>query len=213
MITVTEQELMSTISFLHRKTDLKNVRQQKALHLSSPIEASFLVTEAPRFTDRLYQFVYRVAYRIHLVWAFLFRPECHGVWVAVWCSGEILLIKNAYRNNITLPGGGIDRGELSEQAAVRELREEVGIESTPGELRLWGQYRSHAEYKRDHIKLFELELTQRPEISLDNREVTWADIRSPEQALTLPLFPALRTYLEERLAGRRPVGPNPASPV
>jgi len=130
------------------------------------------------------------------------------VWVAVWCRGEILLIKNAYRNSITLPGGGIDRGELEEQAAMRELLEEVGIESAPGDLRFWGQYLSHVEFKHDHINLFELELSQRPEIRLDNREVTWADIRCPEQALSLALFPALRTYLEDKMAGHR-TGPEP----
>lgn len=163
------------------------------------VSKGFSTNRAPRLVDRLYQFVYRVAYRLHLVWTFLFRPECHGVWVAVWYRGEILLIKNAYRSTITLPGGGIDRGEAAEQAAMRELREEVGIESAPGDLRLWGQYLSHVEFKHDHIKLYELELSQRPEIRLDNREVTWADIRSPERALSLTLFPVLRTYLEDKL--------------
>jgi len=166
----------------------------------------------PGLTDRVYQLVYRVAYRLHLVWTFLFRPECHGVWVAVWCRGKILLIKNAYRKTITLPGGGIERGERAEQAAMRELCEEVGIESAPGDLRLWGEYLSHVEYKHDHINLFELELGQHPEIRLDNREVTWADIQAPEQALTLDLFPALRSYLEDKMAGHRP-GPEPAQGI
>jgi 8-oxo-dGTP pyrophosphatase MutT (NUDIX family) len=161
------------------------------------------VTAAPGLVDRMFQVVFYLAYRLHLVWSFLFRPECHGVWVAVWCRGEILLIKNTYRNTITLPGGGIDRGEVAEQAAMRELREEVGIESAPGDLRLWGQYLSRVEYKRDHINLFELELLQWSEIRLDNREVSWADICSPEQALSLALFPALRTYLEDKMAGLR----------
>lgn len=167
------------------------------------------VTAAPGLVDRMFQGIFYLAYRLHLVWTFLFRPECHGVWVAVWCRGEILLIKNSYRNTITLPGGGIERGEVAEQAAMRELREEVGIESAPGDLRLWGQYLSHVEYKRDHINLFELELPQRPEIRLDNREVAWADICRPEQALSLALFPALRTYLEDKMAGLRS-GPEPA---
>lgn len=171
--------------------------------MSSFNEPGVSVAETPRLSDRVLQFVYLVAYRLHLVWTFIFRPECHGVWIAVWYRGKVLIIKNAYRNTITLPGGGIDRGEMAEQAAMRELLEEVGIESSPGDLRLWGQYLSHVEYKRDHINLFELELHKCPEIHLDNREVTWADIRSPEEALALPLFPALRAYFEDKLSGCR----------
>jgi 8-oxo-dGTP pyrophosphatase MutT (NUDIX family) len=130
------------------------------------------------------------------------------VWVAVWCRGEILLIKNAYRKAITLPGGGIERAERAKQSAVRELSEEVGIDASPDDLRFWGQYLSHVEYKRDHINLFELEFEDRPEIRLDNREVIWADIQVPEQAMELDLFPALRSYLEDKMAGRRS-GPEP----
>ncbi len=148
--------------------------------------------------DRLVQAVYWVAYRLHLVWAFLFRPECHGVWVAVWARGKLLLIRNGYRNAITLPGGGMDGDESPLTAALRELREEVGIEVTPGQLNFRAQYRSAVEYKRDHINLFELELESTPDIRLDHREVTWAAMSSPEQAMELKLFPALRTYLQDR---------------
>ena len=88
--------------------------------------------------DRAFQLAYYVAYRLHLAWNFLFRPQCHGVWVAVWSQGQLLLIKNAYRSSITLPGGSIDGVEQPVQAALRELREEVGIEAKPHELVFWG---------------------------------------------------------------------------
>ena len=152
--------------------------------------------------DRLVQAVYWVAYRLHLVWAFLFRPECHGVWVAVWAGGRLLLIRNGYRNAITLPGGNIDGGESPLAAALRELREEVGIEARPQQLTYRGQYRSAVEYKRDHINLFELELEAVPDVRLDHREVTWAAMCSPGQALQLNLFPVLRIYLRDRCGGR-----------
>ncbi|MDH4040090.1 MAG: NUDIX hydrolase [Gammaproteobacteria bacterium] len=156
------------------------------------------------FIDRVYQLAFYVAYRLHLVWNFVFRPQCHGVWVAVWSQGQLLLIKNAYRSSITLPGGSIDGLERPVEAALRELREEVGIEAEPGDLVFWGQYLSLVEYKYDHINLFELELPAMPGFQLDNREVSWAAPSLPEQALALNLFPALRIYLQDKREGNRP---------
>ena len=144
------------------------------------------------------------AYRAHLLWNFLARPTHHGVWIAVWSGGKLLLVRNSYRNCITLPGGGQDRGETLVDAAQRELLEEVGIRAEPEALDLWGQYLSLVEYKYDHINLFELQLDAPPRIELDHREVVWSEICSPAEALQMKLFPALRTYLEDKQAGRRP---------
>ena len=74
------------------------------------------------------------------------------------------MIKNSYRSSITLPGGSIDGAERPVQAALRELREEVGIDAKPDDLVFWGQYLSLVEYKYDHINLFELELPDLPEV-------------------------------------------------
>src|SRR5215472_13392378 len=43
-------------------------------------------------------------------------------------AGEILLIRRTDNDNWALPGGAIDLGESARQAAVRETREETGIE-------------------------------------------------------------------------------------
>src|SRR5712691_4084501 len=43
-------------------------------------------------------------------------------------NGEILLIRRSDNDNWALPGGGIDIGESLTQAAIRETREESGIE-------------------------------------------------------------------------------------
>ncbi len=42
--------------------------------------------------------------------------------------GELLLIRRTDNDNWALPGGGVDIGESVPQAAVRETREESGIE-------------------------------------------------------------------------------------
>jgi len=53
-------------------------------------------------------------------------------------GGEVLLTRNSARGPHpgwwTLPGGGIDHGEEARHALVREVREETGLECTPGEV-------------------------------------------------------------------------------
>ena len=51
---------------------------------------------------------------------------------------EVLLTRNSHRGPHpgwwTLPGGGIDHGEEARLALVREVREETGLDCTPGEV-------------------------------------------------------------------------------
>jgi ADP-ribose pyrophosphatase YjhB (NUDIX family) len=50
-------------------------------------------------------------------------------------DSEILLVKNWMgRQQWTLPGGGVKRGEAPEQGAARELLEETGLVVDPAEL-------------------------------------------------------------------------------
>lgn len=43
-------------------------------------------------------------------------------------DGSLLLLRNSYRRGWGLPGGLLRRGESAEDAAHREVREEIGIE-------------------------------------------------------------------------------------
>ena len=42
-------------------------------------------------------------------------------------DGAIMLVKHTYISGWHLPGGGVERGELAEIAAERELEEEAGL--------------------------------------------------------------------------------------
>lgn len=49
-------------------------------------------------------------------------------------DGALLLVRHSYRDRWGFPGGLLDRGETAEDGAVREAREEVGIDiRTDGE--------------------------------------------------------------------------------
>ena len=52
----------------------------------------------------------------------------YGVEIAVFDAGKVLLIKRRDLQVWALPGGGSDAGESVAQAAVRETREETGLE-------------------------------------------------------------------------------------
>ena len=49
--------------------------------------------------------------------------------IAVFRDGKVLLARRARPPLWSLPGGRIEPGETAEQAALRELREEVGVEA------------------------------------------------------------------------------------
>ena len=45
-------------------------------------------------------------------------------------SGHVLLVRHNYEGHFyALPGGAIEPGELPQEAAVREIREELGVEA------------------------------------------------------------------------------------
>lgn len=60
-------------------------------------------------------------------------------------NGDILLVKNRFsRQKWALPGGGVNRNESYEQAAAREVLEEVGLKID--NLQYLGKANSHESY-------------------------------------------------------------------
>ena len=49
-------------------------------------------------------------------------------------NGRILMVKDDYKPAMTFPGGNIDPEEGAKAAAIRETREEVGIDLSPEEV-------------------------------------------------------------------------------
>lgn len=156
---------------------------------------------ARRLRDTLWQCFYRLAYLVLRCFWFLFRPKGQGSLVAVWCEGRLLLVKNGYRRGYGLPGGNRRPGEKARSAAVREIREEVGLRLHSNQLRYCGTVVSHRDYLRDHCAYFEVHLGQTPQITIDGREVVAAVFAGPGEWHHYPLAHQVRTYLERFYKG------------
>lgn len=81
-------------------------------------------------------------------------PQKDRVRVIVYRDdGDILLVKNRFsRQKWALPGGGANRNESYEQAAVREVLEEIGLKIH--NLRYLGKANSHESYAKFSVRVF-----------------------------------------------------------
>jgi 8-oxo-dGTP pyrophosphatase MutT (NUDIX family) len=151
-------------------------------------------------TDRAFQLGYKVAYRLMRTAWRLTNPLTHGALVLLWSRGEVLLVRNSYVSYFSAPGGFVKPGEDARDAARRELLEEVGLQVRPDALQLSLELTHPWEYKRDHVKIFELTLDERPVVHVDHREVVEALWVAPQEALRLNVFPPLKRVIQEKLA-------------
>jgi len=132
------------------------------------------------------------------------RIRTRGVKVMLFNpAGELLLIRNSYgdRSVYVLPGGGIGRRETPAAAAVREVREEVGLETY--DLAFVSAHFSSAEGKRDTIHLFSGRVSGSP--TADRLEVEEARF-FPLDALPATVSAATLRRIAE-MNGRRPADP------
>ena len=68
-------------------------------------------------------------------------------------DGKILLVRGRFsRQKWTLPGGGVKHNESYEQAAVREVSEEIGLKIH--NLRYLGKANSHESYVKFSVRVF-----------------------------------------------------------
>ena len=94
----------------------------------------------------------RLLYLGFRIYCFIFRPKTLGVRVMLIQGGQVLLVRQTYIPGWFMPGGGVKRGETLDEAARREVCEEIGAEM--GEISLLGSYTHFGEHKSDHNALF-----------------------------------------------------------
>ena len=112
---------------------------------------------------------YRAAYRVlQLIWL-VRRPVKVGVKCLLVNDGRVLLVRHTYGDRSwDLPGGALKRREQPLNAARREMREELGIESAS-----WtslGAVQGTVHHRRDTIHCYGAELAA-PNVTPDLGEL------------------------------------------
>lgn len=148
--------------------------------------------------DAAWRCALRAAYLLMRAYWAVFHPATHGVLVAVWHGGEVLILETSYARQRSMPGGYRRRRESPIDAARRELREEVGLRVQASELRPLFTMRHAWMGKDEHVDVLELRPAARPRLEIDRREIVAARFYPPAEALALELLPPVRRAIEAR---------------
>ena len=153
-------------------------------------------TRPDTLVDWVWRVGLRVAFRCARVWWHIRRPSHEGALVAIYVGPDVLLVKSSYRTEWNFPGGSLHPGETPDQAAQREMEEEIGLTSAP--LIPAGSASGIWDGRQDRVHFFELHLERVPELRLDNREIVAARMVSPEELRGFALTGAVAAYFGAR---------------
>jgi len=142
--------------------------------------------------DGAWRIAYRTAYLGLRIWWRVWPVAHCGALVALHVDGKLLLIRNSYRRGWTLPGGGVEPGETSIEAATRELREELGLVVAIGGVPIvvTGAW----EGRPETVDIFDLTLSTEPSVQVDDREVIEARLVDPAALSSMALTGPAAAY-------------------
>ncbi len=148
--------------------------------------------------DLFYRFAYAAGFRsARIVWS-LTHPHHRGALVAVLVGPRMLLLRQSYRPELSMPGGGIAPGEDPAVAAARELAEELDLRVDLADLRQVHVETGLWDGRHDTVTFFEIELATRPSLRLDNREVVAASLVPFDEIDAACVTPAVGAYVAWR---------------
>lgn len=134
------------------------------------------------------------------IWFFT-RPATVGVRaIPVTPEGKVVLVRHTYLDGWYLPGGGRGVHEPPREAALRELREEIGLIAHDG-VRHLGDLTSNPNFRRDTTSLFEV--TGVTFVARHSLEIDAVAAFLPD-ALPADTRPSTRRRIAEWLEGRPP---------
>ncbi|MEU7004477.1 NUDIX domain-containing protein [Nonomuraea sp. NPDC046570] len=135
-------------------------------------------------------------------------PKANSIVVAVTVAvineeGRLLLIERSDSGLWALPGGAQDIGESVTQAAIREVREETGIEvEVKGLIGIYSDPRHVIAYDDGEVRQeFSICFQARPisgnlQTSSESRTVQWVE---PLELSELPIHPSMRLRIEHAM--------------
>ena len=125
-----------------------------------------------RLVDAALRIVLTAAHHLMKAGWFIRRPKTYGAHaIALTPGNRIVLVKLRYAPGWRIPGGGRSKDEPPIEAALRELREEIGM-TAHGDVRLARDFEEPTDFKRDTASLVTVrDVLYRPRWSLEVQEV------------------------------------------
>lgn len=125
-------------------------------------------------------------------------PEATVGALVVNDKGEVLIVRSKkWGDKYTVPGGHIELGERAEDAIVREVREETGLDSVAIELLIVQQaiYPKHYQKHEHYVFMDYVCKASNSDVKLDGRELQSYVWVKPEDALKLDLEEYTRNFV------------------
>jgi len=148
--------------------------------------------------------LYRLAAWLYETYRLVARPHSHGALVAIWWGERLLLVQSSYRDTLSLPGGGLETGETAQQAAVRELREELDLVVEPDQLSDPWTITERSKRGSNTVTIVSWHVADQPTIRIDNLEIVGCQWLTRTEALAQPITSHLRAYLTQWEEGKQP---------
>ncbi len=118
-------------------------------------------------------------------------------------DGRILTVRKRGTSHFMLPGGKLEPGEAPDQAARREIHEELGIRLDPEDLTLLGTWRTDAANEPDTDlvgTVYVAPLRGEPAAAAEIAELRWVRVVDGVAEDGSPLAPLLRERVVPALA-------------
>lgn len=129
--------------------------------------------------------LYRSLHALRSVYRRIFNPLNIDVrCIVVDSNGHVLLVRHSYVPGWYFPGGGVEKGESLVGAAVRELKEEVGV-VPHAPLQVFHVYSDLRRGHFGHVILFSVDrFDYSPRPNLEIEEAAFFDPAQPPQNIS-----------------------------
>lgn len=141
-----------------------------------------------------------------IIWYWkLFKIKTKGVRIMLIHEEKMILVRHWYNSLWVMPGGGIHKHETPEQAAIREIKEELGIDIKQLDY-LLGVYSNIVKGKNDTVYCFVVELDSQIEISckkfnIEISDIIWSSIYSFPPDTSSATKNRIQEYLASDISG------------
>ena len=176
---------------LHKLDNIKQVAetdfQNRGIYIRLPLTNASLGAEIERKGFELYQldrskkeitFLFRNGRAIPYVDTAFVTASIFIIRIDSQGNKQLLVIDEEDKKDLTVPAGCVDGGELALTAAIRETKEEIGLDLKPSDIKLYSiRNRTFKETNRNHVDFnFVTIVPFDSKINVDGKEVlnyTW----------------------------------------